>query len=139
MSTQVEITKALINILRNDAPLTALLSTYAGASGVFYHVPQNFNAYPYVVVYDIDLSNDDNDATLAFDGVINIHTWTDDRNISTVGNIMQAVYNALNRIDFAMNGYSLIDLTQENETVLRDPDGITLHGVQRLRIILQAD
>jgi hypothetical protein len=139
MSTQVEITKALINILRNDAPLTALLATYAGVSGVFYHVPQNFNAYPYVVVYDIDLDSDDNDNTLAFDGVINIHSWTDNRDISTVGNVMQAVYNALHRVEFLMTGYALIDIMQQNEIVLRDPDGITLHGVQRLRIILQPD
>ena len=137
MSVQVEVTKALINVLRNDAALTALLSTYAGGSGVFYHVPQNFNSYPYVVVYDIDLSSDNNDATLAFNGVVNIHSWSDDRDISTVGNVMQAVYNALHRIDFSMNGYSLIDIMQQNEIVLRDPDGITLHGVQRLRIILQ--
>tara|TARA_R110000803_G_scaffold210130_1_gene281150 strand:+ start:592 stop:1011 length:420 start_codon:yes stop_codon:yes gene_type:complete len=139
MSVQVEVTKALINVLRNDAALTALLSTYAGGSGVFYHVPQNFNSYPYVVVYDIDLSSDNNDATLAFDGVVNIHSWSDDRDISTVGNVMQAVYNALNRIDFVMNGYSLINIVQENEVVLRDQDGITLHGVQRLRIILETN
>ena len=139
MSVQVEVTKALINVLRNDAALTALLSTYAGGSGVFYHVPQNFNSYPYVVVYDIDLSSDNNDATLAFNGVVNIHSWSDDRDISTVGNVMQAVYNALNRIDFVMNGYSLINIVQENEVVLRDQDGITLHGVQRLRIILETN
>jgi hypothetical protein len=52
---------------------------------------------------------------------------------------MQAVYNALQRVEFLMTGYALIDLTQQNEVVLRDPDGITLHGVQRLRIILQAN
>jgi hypothetical protein len=139
MSTQIEITKAIINILKNDAPLTALITTFSGSSAVFYHVPQSFDAYPYVVIQDIDLDNDDNDATLAFDGVINIHTWSDNRDISEVGNVMQAVYNALQRVEFLMTGYALIDLTQQNEVVLRDPDGITLHGVQRLRIILQAN
>jgi hypothetical protein len=139
MSTQIEITKAIINILKNDAPLTALIATFSGSSAVFYHVPQSFDSYPYLIIQDIDLDNDDNDATLAFDGVINIHTWSDDRDISEVGNVMQAVYNALHRVEFLMTGYALIDLTQQNEVVLRDPDGITLHGVQRLRIILQAN
>jgi len=50
---------------------------------------------------------------------------------------MKEVYNSLNRAEFIIDGYILIDIMQENETVLRDPDGITLHGVQRFRIILQ--
>jgi hypothetical protein len=135
--TQVAITKAIIGELRANTALTTMLVDYAGADGVFYHVPQNFNAYPYVVVYDIDLDSDNNDSTLAFDGVINIHTWSDKRDISVIGDIMKEVYNSLNRAEFIIDGYCLIDITQENEIVLRDPDGITLHGVQRFRIILQ--
>lgn len=135
--TQVAITKAIIGELRGNTALTSLLVDYVGADGVFYHVPQNFNAYPYVVVYDIDLNSDNNDVTLAFDGVINIHTWSDKRDISVIGDIMKEVYNTLNRADFSIDGYVLIDIMQENEIVLRDPDGITLHGVQRFRIILQ--
>ena len=135
--TQVAITKAIIGELRGNTALTSLLVDYVGADGVFYHVPQNFNAYPYVVVYDIDLDSDNNDVTLAFDGVINIHTWSDKRDISVIGDIMKEVYNTLNRADFSIDDYVLIDIMQENEIVLRDPDGITLHGVQRFRIILQ--
>ena len=135
--TQVAITKAIIGELRGNTALTSLLVDYVGADGVFYHVPQNFNAYPYVVVYDIDLNSDNNDVTLAFDGVINIHTWSDKRDISVIGDIMKEVYNTLNRADFSIDDYVLIDIMQENEIVLRDPDGITLHGVQRFRIILQ--
>ena len=135
--TQVAITKAIIGELRANTALTTMLVDYAGADGVFYHVPQNFNAYPYVVVYDIDLDSDNSDLTLAFDGVINIHSWSDKRDISVIGDIMKEVYNSLNRAEFTIDGYVLIDIMQENEIVLRDPDGITLHGVQRFRIILQ--
>jgi len=135
--TQVAITKAITGELRANTALTNMLVDYAGADGIFYHVPQNFNAYPYVVVYDIDLNSDNSDLTLAFDGVINIHSWSDKRDVSVIGDIMKEVYNSLNRADFIIDGYLLIDIMQENEIVLRDPDGITLHGVQRFRIILQ--
>lgn len=135
--TQVAITKAIIGELRANTTLTTMLVDYVGADGVFYHVPQNFDAYPYVVVHDIDLDSDNSDGTLAYDGVINIHTWSDKRDISVIGDIMKEVYNTLNRAEFLIDGYLLIDIMQQNEIVLRDPDGITLHGVQRFRIILQ--
>jgi hypothetical protein len=38
-----------------------------------------------------------------------------------------------------MSGYVPFELHQEFETILRDPDGITLHGVQRFRILIQTD
>jgi hypothetical protein len=139
MSVQVEITKAIIGALRADSALVALLADYTGTDGVFYHVPQGFDAYPYVVLYDIDLDNDDNSAGFRFNGVINIHSWSDNRDISEIGSVMKAVYDTLHHDEFTMVGYTLVEIHQENEIVLRDPDGITLHGVQRFRIMLQTD
>ena len=139
MSEQVQTAIAIIAALKADAPLTALLTTYAATPAVFTHVPQDLSAYPYVVLFESGLDSDNNDCSLGFDGVLNIHSWTDQRDMAVIGNIQKAIYDVLNRAELTMTGYDLIELHQEFSTILRDPDGITLHGVQRYRIILQTN
>ena len=137
MSEQVQTAIAVIAALKADAPLTALLTTYAATPAVFTHVPQDLSTYPYVVLFEAGLDGDDNDCFLGFDGTLNIHSWTDQRDMAVIGNIQKAIYDVLHHAELTMTGYQLIELHQEFSTILRDPDGITLHGVQRYRIILQ--
>ena len=139
MSEQVQVVIAIIAALKADVALTGLLTSYASSSAVFTHVPQDLNTYPYVVLFDTDLNGDDNDCNLGFDGVLNIHSWSDQRDMTAIGNIQKAIYDVLHHGEFSMTGYSLVELAQEFSTILRDPDGITLHGVQRYRIILQTN
>ena len=139
MSSVVQIATAIMTKLKGDTNLTSLLTTYASLPAVFTHVPQDLNTYPYVVLYETGLDGNDNDAHLGFDGVLNIHCWTDERDMAVIGNIQNAIYNALHNQELTMTGYNLGELHQEFTTILRDPDGITLHGVQRFRIILQTN
>ena len=139
MSEQVQTAIAIIAALKADAPLAALLTTYAASPAVFTHVPQDLPTYPYVVLFEAGLDGDDNDCFLGFDGTLNIHSWTDQRDMAVIGNIQKAVYDVLHHAELAMTGYELVELHQEFSTILRDPDGITLHGVQRYRIILQTN
>ena len=139
MSEQIQTAIAIIAALKADVPLTALLTTYAASPAVLTHVPQDLNDYPYVVLFEAGLDGDDNDCFLGFDGTLNIHSWTDQRDMAVVGNIQKAIYDVLHHAELAMTGYELVELHQEFSTILRDPDGITLHGVQRYRIILQTN
>lgn len=139
MSSQVQVTIAIIAALKADVALTNLLTTYAASPAVFTHVPQDLQEYPYVALFDTELNGDDNDCRLGFDGVLNIHSWSDKRDMAVIGDIQKAIYDALHHAELTMTGYSLIELAQEFSTILRDPDGITLHGVQRYRIILQTN
>lgn len=139
MSSQVQTVIAIIAALKADTALTALLTSYASSPAVFTHVPQDLELYPYVVLFDVGLDADDNDCRLGFDGVINIHSWSDERDMAVIGNIQKAIYDALHHAELTMAGYSMVELAQEFSTILRDPDGITLHGVQRYKIILQTN
>jgi hypothetical protein len=139
MSSQVQTTIAIIAALKADVALTTLLTSYASSPAVFTHVPQDLGTYPYVVLFDTGLDGDDNDCNLGFDGTLNIHSWSDQRDMAIIGNIQKAIYDVLHHAELTMAGYSLVELHQEFTTILRDPDGITLHGVQRYRIILQTN
>lgn len=138
MSVQVETAIAVVTALRSDPVLTGLLPVYAGVPQVFTHVPQKVNnKYPYVVLYDAGFDNTDNSEGVRYDGTLNLHTWSDSRDLSTIGNIQKAIFNALHNKDISISDYGLVELHQEFTTILRDPDGITMHGVQRFRIMLE--
>lgn len=139
MSEQVQIATAIIGALKASAALESQLTVYESSPAVFTHVPQDLESYPYVVLFEVGMDNDDNDAELGFDGTLNIHSWSDQRNIETIGSIQKAIYDALHHAELTMNDYSLVDIHQEFSTILRDPDGITMHGVQRYRIMIEKE
>lgn len=138
MSHENEIIIATIAALKADATLTGMLSEYAGQPSIFTHVPQDLGeAYPWVTIFGIESTQFDNDATLGFDCDMTVHSWTDNRDIATVNNIKKAIYDILHNNTLLINGYANVGFFQTNSTTLRDPDGITLHGVQQFKIIVQ--
>jgi hypothetical protein len=139
MSEQVQTAIAVIGALKANATLTALLTTYAGSPAVFTHVPQDLQTYPYVVLFDSGMDSENNDSYLGFEGVFNLHCWTDQRDMAVIGNIQKAIYDVLNHAELTMTGYDVPEIHQEFSTILRDPDGITLHGVQRYKILIKSN
>lgn len=140
MSHQNELLISVIAALKADATVTGLISSYAGSPSVFSHVPQDLGElYPWVTIYGAESNIFDNDATLGFDGTMTIHSWDDSRDMAKINSIKKAIYDVLHYNELTMTGYCNVGFFQEFETTLRDPDGITLHGVQRFRFILQEE
>ena len=138
MSHQNELLIATIAALKADSTLTGLLSSYAGQPSVFTHVPQDLGeAYPWVTIFGAESNQFDNDATLGFDGTMTVHSWSNQRDMAEVNNIKKAIYDVLHNNRLTYSGYCNVEFAQEYETTLRDPDGITLHGVQRFKFIMQ--
>ena len=127
-----------IAALKADATLSGLLSSYAGQPSVFTHVPQDLGeAYPWVTIYSVESNQFDNDVTLGFDCSMTVHSWSNIRDMGSIETIKQAIYNVLHNNTLAFDGFCSVEYCQEFQTTLRDPDGITLHGVQRFKIIVQ--
>ncbi len=127
--------------LRADATLIALLAD--GADGIYDGVPQD-SAFPYVVIGDTTLRPND---TMTEDGAettITIHTWdSPDDAAAAIGfsltkRIMSAIVDALDQASISVTGHTLVLLRFEFSDTFRDPDGLTVHGVQRFRALTQA-
>lgn len=133
MSANNALQAALIARLR--AELT-MLPLFQGVRAVFFDAPQGYDeTQPYVVIYELPMDADDTDNTLGYSVVVNIHTWVQERTTAQTGDIMQAIYNAINRYDILpVVGYTVSGIDCEFQTILRDPDGVTKHGVQRFRV-----
>lgn len=138
MSHENEILVATIAALKADATLAGLISTYASQPSVFTHVPQDLGeAYPWVSIYGVESNQFDNDATLGFDCTMTVHSWDNSRDMGPINTIKKAIYDVLHNNTLTFTDYWSVEFCQEFQTTLRDPDGITLHGVQRFKIIMQ--
>jgi hypothetical protein len=128
----VELFTAIYATLAADAGLTALI----GPGSVYDHVTPGA-VLPYVVIGDETAT--DYGAALV-DGqehTITIHTWSETPSSLQVKLIQAAIRNALHERVLALAAGNCVNLRQEFKETLRDPDGITHHGVQRFRAVTQ--
>lgn len=138
MSYRANVYTALVSRLSTYTDLIDLLPSYNGDKAIFDHVPQDFkDSYPYVVIQNMDITQLGTDETNGFDAVITIHTWSDSRDIQELSDVMYQIKLALDRYSLDITGYSTSSLMQEFETVFRDPDEITRHGIQRYRLFFE--
>ena len=127
---QFALQEALYARLNNDSTLT---STYGAA--VYDEVPEG-SGFPYVAIGEstaLDYSTNDvtgSENTLVF------HVWSQYRGAKETKNIMDRLHDLLHDYSLSVTGANLINLRFEFSDLVRDPDGITRHGVMRFRAIL---
>lgn len=134
-----ELQKAIYDRLRNYANLTALLASDPrfSAPAVYDHAPQE-TPFPYVIVGD-DISTDfDTDDTTGSDSEVTVHVWSQFRGRSEVKKIQREVHNALHRHDLSVAGtVTTVTVESEEARSFVEDDGLTRHGVQDFRVLVQ--
>lgn len=125
MSAELNVQKAIYAKL--DAALT---------QPVYDDVPDNAIA-PYVVIGDDTFIEFDSDLVNGFEATVTIHSWSKYRGRSEVKTIMAAIYDALHRAEFTVQGYNLVGCDCEYSETFLESDGVTRHGVQRFRILIR--
>lgn len=97
--------------------------------------PEDSSAYPYITLSSDSGIPWDTDTEMGFDGVVFVHTWSRASHSLEAKQIQDAVYQVLHRGILTINGYTFIGSDMISQTIQRDPDGLTRHGVQEFRII----
>lgn len=133
MSTgQWELQQAIYSELSGDSELTSTL----GAS-VYDDVPDHQAVtFPYVNIGEdttLDYSTKD---LVGSETTLNMHVWSRYRGSKEVKQIMDRVHSLLHDSNLTVTGRNFINLRAEFSDVLRDPDGITRHGVMRFRAVM---
>ena len=127
---QFALQEAIYTRLNNDSTLT---STY-GAS-VYDEVPEG-SSFPYVTIGEttaLDYSTHDVDGS---EQTMTLHVWSQYRGAKETKNILDRLHDLLHNYSLSVTGANLINLRLEFSDLLRDPDGITRHGVMRFRAVL---
>lgn len=136
MSGSVALQNGVYDALNADATLGALI---AGIYDNPLQVADSADAseYPYITVGSANHREWDTDTETGIVANLFIHTWSRARHHIECKEIQDRVYNVLHRGTISISGFSLVGIDQVQQDAQRDPDGITIHGVQEFRIIYE--
>ena len=133
----IDIQRTIYETLLNSSALSQLLASFTYSNGstvsaVFNDLPQSDDnsVFPCVV---IDSQIDDalnTDTTDGFNSTVLIHTWSVQPSNVEVSAIQDVIYGLLHR----KKASYISGISCELSEIMRDPDGISRHGVQRFRI-----
>lgn len=130
MSYETAVQTAVYDALTGDAALAALVE------GVFDAVPQD-QSFPFVTIGE-DIHNEwDTNTTLGSDCSITVHTWSRGRGRKETKEIQGAVYDALHRASLTYAGYRFVSVEFAGSQSFMDADGLTRHGIQTFRVIIE--
>ncbi len=131
------------------AGLTAILATDADGTGaaIYDHVPQEVSDddgsggivspnFPYIRIGEFTAIPFDTHSSQGSDNTITIHSWSRYRGMSEIKRIQRQTYLALHRFELVVSGVDTVDCQWDSVDVFLDDDGLTRHGVQRFRIML---
>jgi len=127
---QFALQTTIYSTLSSDNTLTSTLG-----SGVYDEVVEGAT-YPFVALGEetaIDYSTKDLDGG---ETTINIHIWSQYKGSKETKQIMDRIHDLLHDSNLSVTGFNLINLRFEFSDIMRDPDGVTRHGVMRFRAII---
>lgn len=129
MGFEVAVQAAVYSNLGGYAPLLAVVS------GVFDDVDE-FVEFPYVTIGESTHDENDTVAVLGDAVTISIHVWSRKRGKKETKTIQGLIYDALHRSSLIASGYDIISCDWESSQSFIDQDGLTRHGVQSFKILI---
>lgn len=126
---QFALQSAVYSALNVEAITTTL------SCGVYDEVVEG-NTYPFITLGEETTIDYSTKTETGSETTINIHIWSRYKGSKQTKEIMDKVHDLLHDVNLSVTGFSLINLRFEYSDILRDPDGITRHGVMRFRAII---
>jgi len=114
----------------NVSSITSTLSC-----GVYDEVIEG-NTYPFITLGEDTTIDYSTKTATGGETTINIHIWSQYKGSKQTKEIMDKVHDLLHDSNLSVTGFNLINLRFEYSDIMRDPDGITRHGVMRFRAII---
>lgn len=128
--------QAVYSALTGASAVTALL---ASASAVYNHVPQD-SAFPYIT-FGVDTAADWGTKTEQGQAhTLDVHVWSRYRGTKEARQVLAAVYGVLHEQPGALSvsGHTVVEVRYRFSRVVRDPDGLTYHGVAQYQVLTEA-
>lgn len=130
---QLLLLEKLYSTLNNDSALNSFVN-----GRIYSNVPDN-PTYPYIVIGDFELNDFGSHTFDGVDGSISFHVYTQSFNKKSNMQITNRLYALLHNTDLGIEGFATINFRANFNSVIREPDNRTHHGIQRYDIILGGD
>lgn len=127
--SQIPVQTAIVSALTSDETLMGIVT------GVFDMVPHE-QAVPFVTIGDFTSSDNSTKGTGGMEHTLTLHVWDEGSSRLRLKQIMSRLIELLHDQPLTLaGGHKLVNLRFEFSETFRDPDGVTIHGVQRYRIV----
>ena len=123
---------ALQSSIYSALNVSAITSTLS--CGVYDEVVEG-NSYPFITLGEETAIDYSTNNLVGAETTINIHVWSRYKGSKQTKQIMDKIHDLLHDVSLTVSGVNLINLRFEYSDIMRDPDGITRHGVMRFRAI----
>lgn len=127
----LELQTAIITALLTDAATAGLVGERV------YDAPPRNAAFPYLVLDEMTLGDWSTGTEGGHAHRVTLHAWSRERGKRECHEILNAAEAALSDAALSLDGHALINLRFDFAETRRDPDGITWHGLLRLRAITE--
>lgn len=129
-----DVQTAVYSRLTGISALTDLLAE--GADSILDHVPPG-TAFPYVVIGEMTTRPFDTQTHQGCDLALALHAYSQGSGMKEVKSIVSALTDALHDQVFVVPNQTLILCQKTDTSMTLEQDGVTRHGVIRLRIITE--
>lgn len=127
----LELQKAIVAALVADTGVAALVGERVQDA------PPRNATFPYLVLDETTLSDWSTGSEGGHAHRVTLHAWSRERGKRECHEILNAAENALVDAALTLDGHALVNLRFEFAETRRDPDGVTWHGVMRLRAVTE--
>jgi|TARA_R100000149_G_scaffold29743_1_gene11423 hypothetical protein len=127
---QFALQSAIYSTLNSDSNLTSTLG-----AGVFDDVTEGTDT-PFVTIGEDTASEYDTKDLDGAETTINIDVWSEYKGSKECKQIMDRIHDLLHDSNISVTGFNLVNLRFEFSDIIRDPDGVTRHGVMRFRAVI---
>tara|TARA_R110000850_G_scaffold5825_2_gene23337 strand:- start:402 stop:809 length:408 start_codon:yes stop_codon:yes gene_type:complete len=119
----------IYSTLNGDSNLTSTLGV-----SIYDDVPES-SSFPYIQMGQDTVSEYGTKDLDGADTSLTLHIWSQYKGAMQTKNIIDRVHSLLHDSSLSVTGFNLINLRFEFSDILRDPDGVTRHGIIRFRAI----
>jgi hypothetical protein len=134
MDPDLELQGAIVTALKADPTIQSLVSdrVYDRVEPV-----PTARTFPYITYGPADMGDDSADCITAYTIAVQVHTWSRAPGYPECKRINHAVRRALHDSDVELNANALVFLEHDRTLTVRDPDGLTSHGVVMFNALIE--
>lgn len=127
----LDLQEAVLAVLRNSADLAGLVldRLYDGAPGL--------PVFPFIVFGDVQVVPDLADCIDGSEIFPSLHIWSRDKTFAECKTVSATAWASISAAEITLSENRLLLIERSAERYLRDPDGLTMHGVLTLRALTE--
>lgn len=134
-SPAFELQVLIVSTLKNSAAVMALID------GVYDTVPSTAWDGPrkaYISLGPSDMTTDDADGIVGETHTVQLDVWSRAVGQPDCKKICTAVKKALHKRPLTMSDNALVEINMTLERIMRDPDGLTIHGAMQFEVMIES-